>query len=312
MKKLICLLLALALAAALFACGSPEPSIDSQDNLSSSTPPETDPPADSTEPPSSSESTTEPSEDPTELPDEPPARVSVENQVDYTPDGDVTANVVDAVNTEFTDMNGIACVCILPKIELPGPNIEAINAEILADYSGYIISDQSRTFEYQKIHYKWAVKGDILSVVVMPEGSIYAGGEEGYGYQAAPSVYNISISKCRLISNEEVYAASGIADVQTRVLHAAASHAAKWLASPERSAVVTEDNKPWIVDLFTQDISQENFDRAIPYFNEAGQLCALTYVHAPGGSGYFWGDFCVEDYNTEQLLTAEEYYDICS
>lgn len=300
MKKLICLLLALALVGALVACGPAE--APTEPDLNASQPTETEPQDDPTEPPTE----TEPSEDPTEPPTEPAERVSVDNQVDYTPEGEVTANVTDALNVTYTDKNGVECVCILPKIELPGPNVEAINAEILADYSGYIREDAG--FLYRNIYYKWAVKGDILSVVIVPDESSHTGGERGYGYYGSATVYNISISKCRLISNEEVYAAAGIEDARTRVLHAAACHAGAWYISREEPEAIF-GNQTIALMMLEMNIAQENFDRAKPYFNEDGKLCALTYVHTPAGAGYFQGDFCVEDYDTDTLLTAEEYYD---
>ncbi|MBQ7870651.1 MAG: hypothetical protein IJ357_00730, partial [Oscillospiraceae bacterium] len=198
----------------------------------------------------------------------------------------------------------------LPEIQLPGPNVEAINAEILADYKAYYEIPEGEEQPAQnplwKITYKWAVKGDILSVVILKGTHLDVMSIEEYGCNSA-SVYNISISKCRLVSNEEVYAAAGITDAQTRVLHAAASFAGEWyLSNPQPEVFLGGEDLA--VMMFEQNISQENFDEAKPYFNEDGELCALAYVNTFIGAGRFVGDICVEDYYTDALWTAAEYY----
>ena len=314
MKKLICFLLALALLSSLWACATvPVDETQGTEPPVSSAPPETDPPTETTEPSTEPPTETDPPE--TEPAPTEPERVSVDNQVDYTPEGEVVPNVVDAVNLSYMKYpDEIEYVCILPEIQLPGPNVEAINAEILADYKVFYEipegKEQPIANPSRKISYKWAVNGDILSIVILCGTHKDVSSIEAYGCTRT-SVYNISISKCRLLSKEEVYAASGIEDVETRVLHAAAHHGGKFLLETTREWHFFENavHKDWLVELFELNLSPENFEQAQPYFNEEGKLCVLAWTGTIGGAGYFWGDFCVEDYDTDALWTAEEYYE---
>ena len=311
MKKLICLFLALVMMTSLWACtNAPENQDDSQETPGSSEP--------STEVPTELENPTEPStEAPTkstepsvDLPTD-PQRVSVENQVDYTPEEPVTANVTDAVNIQYKDKYGNSGSLKLPKIELPGPNIEAINAEILSDYSDFARSeDDSREMNYSDVYYRWGIHGDILSVVIIGGGSAFDGGWEDHGGCDLFSLYNISISKCRLVSNEEVYAASGMENVKTRVLHAITSFGGEWRGK-DADAIEVFFNSPEggiNLECFAEEISDANFEKAIPFFNEDGVLCVMGYITTFIGSGGFWGIIRVDDYYTDALSTAEEYY----
>lgn len=305
MKKLICLLLALAIAASLFACNT-KPAEEEINDPTPSTEPSTEleNPTESTEP-------TEVSTEPSELLPTEPQRVSVENQVDFTPEETVTPNVVDAVDVEYEDKYGNRGSLELPKIELPGPNIEAINAEILSDYSDFIRSpDDSREMNYSDVYYEWGIHGDILSVLIVCGGSVFDGGWEDHDGCDRFSLYNISISKCRLVSNEEVYAASGMENVKTRVLHAITSFGGEWRGKDERTIEVffpaADDSLS--IQCFAEEISDANFEKTIPYFNEDGELCVMGYVTTFIGSGGFWGMIEVDDYNTNKLSSAEEYY----
>ena len=297
MKKLICLLLALSMTTLLFACNTtPEEQ-------------ELDAPPVSTEP-----STQAPTEKPTEPTEElhaEPQRVSLENQVDFTPDEPVTANVTDAVNIQYKDKYGKSGSLILPKIELPGPNVESINAEILNDYGDFARSeDDSREMNYSNIYYKWGVHGDILSVFIVGGGSVFDGGWDDYGGCDLYSVYNISISRCRLVSNEEVYAASGMENIKTRVLHAIASYGSQWRGK-DADAVenfYSEPDTGWSLECLKEELKDENFEAAVPYFNEDGKLCVMGRVFTFVGRGDFWAMLVLDDYPTDTLGTAEEYY----
>ena len=241
----------------------------------------------------------------TETPTEPQVtEVSPEHQVDFTPTGEVVANVVDAVSETFEFYGNIHSLR-LPYIDLPGPNVEAINAEIVRKYT----SDYYK-YSYTNTYYHWTVKDDILSVVIVGGGSMHDGGWEGYGCDAF-SVYNISVSKCRLLSHDEVYAAGDIADVKTRVLHAIVSYGAEWKGREESARTVFFGAPDYAHTITTieEELSEESFARAVPYFNESGQLCVMGYVVTNIGAGGFYGFVPVYQYEAHALMTASEYYD---
>lgn len=311
MKKLICLLLALAVAASLFACTN---NPDRQENTQA-LPTDSQP---STEPSSELEAPAEPSTETPTVPPEPtaelpeaPERVSVDNQVDYSPEGAVIPDVTDAVNVQFKDKYGNKGSLKLPKIELPGPNVETINAEILNDYSDYIRSeDDSRETSHYNIYYEWGIHGDILSVLIVCSGSVFDGGWEDHDGCDRFSLYNISISKCRLVSNEEVYAASGMENAKIRVLHAIASFGGEWRGKDADTIDVfyNDPESGWGLQCFQAELTDENFAEAIPYFDEDGELCVMGTVYTFIGGERFWGMIELDDYYTASLSTAEEYY----
>lgn len=245
-------------------------------------------------------------EAPTEVTDPAPSesttqdRVSADRQEDYLPTGEVVANVVDALHETYM-VGETEHSRVLPRIELPGPNVEAINEEILRDYT----SDY-HTANYTNIYYQWTVKDDVLSVVIIGGGSLYDGGWEGYGCDSF-SVYNISISKCRLLSDDEVYSCSGIENVRESVLNALVHYSAAWKCKDEqgRTFFFGEHNNSSIAE----ELSDESFSRARPYFDKDGNLCVMGYVVTNVGAGGFYGFVPVYQYETDTLLSAEEYYD---
>lgn len=313
MKKLICLLLALAMAVSLFGCiGTPNNQDDSQVPPSSSDPATEPSTATATEPSTEepSQSVEIPPEPTAELPEE-PERVSVDNQVDYTPEGAVIPSVADAVNVQFKDKYGNKGSLKLPKIELPGSNVEAINAEILNDYSDYVRSgDDTRQMNYSDVYYEWGVHGDILSVLIVCGGSVFDGGWEDYDGCDRFSLYNISISKCRLVSNEEVYAASGMENVKTRVLHAIANFGCQWRGKDADTIEVFYHDpvSGWSLSCLQEELTDKNFAKAVPYFDEDGELCVMGTIYTFIGAGLFYGMIELDDYHTDSLSTAEEYY----
>ena len=165
------------------------------------------------------------------------------------------------------------------------------------------------------ITYKWFLNGDILSLVIMP--NVY-GGNTGDDYD----IYNISISKCRLMTDEEVYAASGVENLEVRIAHAIASAAGEfWSGSAvamsdwERNYTMYEfyfgsdGMQQWTTRLFAAEISVQNVLDVRPYLGRNGDLyingCAFTTV----GSGQHWLDIRVDDYPTDKVYTPRQYCD---
>ena len=301
LKKLIGAILLFALVFSLVACGETASELPTPTETEAVTTTET--PMETTTAP---EETTEALSTETDISTEPTEeRVSADRQEDYTPTGEVTANVVDALNETYT-IAQVVYSRVLPQIDLPGPNVEAINEEILRDYT-----TDFYTANYANIYYEWAVKDDVLSVVIVGSGSMFDGGweEEGYGCDAF-SVYNISISKCRLLKDEEVYAAAGMADPEVQVLNAIVHYGARWKGRNEGGKQLffgNPDNSNEIRAI-EETISHENFLQAKPYFDKDGNLNVMGYVVTNIGAGGFYGFVPVYEYENTPLLTAEEYY----
>lgn len=212
--------------------------------------------------------------------------------------------VKDAVNTRYVDDLGNGHEVILPEVQLDSADSETVNAAILEDYTSSIAGESTW---YDKISYKWSVNGDVLSVVI----------QSGSGMQMSAQVYNFSVSSGALLSNDAVYAASGMQNLRTRVSHAIACYTGDELVdialnmgsgysfafsgSPEENT--------FSVDLFTWGISDENFEAASPYINEYGQLCVIANIYQLAGAASHHGDVCLEYYNnTEPLSSGADYY----
>ncbi len=297
LKKWIGAILLFVLVFSLVACGETATELPTPTETEAVTTTETP-----TEPTTAPEETTEAIATETDIPAEP---TSADRQEDYTPTGEVTANVVDALNETYT-IDQVVYSRVLPQIVLPGPNVEAINEEILRDYT-----TDFYTINYTNIYYEWAVKDDILSVVIVGSGSMFDGGweEEGYGCDAF-SVYNISISKCRLLKDEEVYAAADMTDPESQVLNAIVHYGARWKGRNEEGKQLFFDKPDNSNEIraIEETISHENFLQAKPYFDKNGNLNVMGYVVTNMGAGGFCGFVPVYEYEYTPLLTAEEYY----
>lgn len=232
-------------------------------------------------------------------------------QEDYIPDALYWANVTPLFDETYTDKFGNEYNIAVPKIEMPGPNIEAINRKIYNDYAANYLSIRPTGgyIGYTSISYKWFINGDILSLVIMP---VPAAGYSGQDYD----VYNISISKCRLMTDEEVYAASGMENVDVRVAHSIACFAGEYYAA--KNAVVNGErvsiyygngNAADIgpLSLFEDVLDTRNILSARPYLGRNGDLYVVGCAYTAVGSGENWGDIRVDDYYTDRLYSAWQY-----
>ena len=214
------------------------------------------------------------------------------------------AYVVDALDLQYT-YDWAELDLRLPRIQLPMEGIEEINKEIMLTYSETFFGVNSPDNK-MVVDYVWAVNGDILSVAVIPANN------ETW----TMSAYNFSISEKRRLSNEEVYAACGLSNIQTRVSHAIACATGEYLFMDENGKIdvqkdgylFQEGNVEFTISCFANGISQENFERATPYLDEQGRLWVVADVYQMAGASDHKESICVEDYDTDVLHTAEEYF----
>ena len=217
-------------------------------------------------------------------------RVSAETQVSYTPSGTPTAAIFEATDgVENSNYH-------IPQIDLPGPNIEAINREIYNDYiapsAGYV----------DAVSYEWAVNGDILSLV------IFATTEDGA--LRTYSAYNVSISQCRLLSDDELYAAAGVDAPEIAVPHAISMEVAGELAEKRYNDYYVS-NPQYTVSLLKRWQDAKMMDRIMPYLDEEGKLC--VHVLLDLGKDHYsvfseWQTVCISDYPTELLYDPTAYF----
>lgn len=212
-------------------------------------------------------------------------------------EGSPQVSVTDAVNETFTS-GDLQFTRILPRIELSGDVFDEINRDLLERYS----QDTMIANFYNEVTYRWGVKGDVLSVLV-----IYNSEQTDWGGARA---YNFSISEGRLLTDAEVYAASGIENIQTRVLHAIVSYGAEAKRNSTAGVYFNDsDTTQNTLMCMIGELCDLNFMDARPYFNEDGALCIVGYVRTGLGSGGAYACICVEDYETDTLHSARAYYE---
>lgn len=215
-------------------------------------------------------------------------------------------SVTDTVNDSFTG-DGYRYFRTLPHIKISGADMDTVNQEILRRFSQ---ENMKRDF-CTEVSYRWTVKGDVLSVLIVGSGPNY-GGLDGRGYSVY-KLYNISLEQGRILTNDEVYAASGLSNIQTRVLHAIVSYGAEVKAATMPDVFFHDNPKnPNTLYTMVTELSELNYLDATPYFNEDGKLCIIGYIRTNLGTGGFYDSICVEDYDSDELLSARSYYEIFS
>lgn len=214
--------------------------------------------------------------------------------------------------SDTTEDGGRSCTFKIPTIDMPGPSVAAINLEIQKTYLSMTepyTGGPDQALPYDRIDYKWAVKGDVLSLVIMAWGADDSPGPGGYGYDRC-SVYNVSVRDCSLLENEEVYAASGIAGAESHVKSAVASRSGEWyLENDHRAQIFSEENRELTTNAFAQCLTEERFEAVLPYYDEHDQLCVMAELCDPVTEEHFWADICLGDYKSEGFRSAEEYYE---
>ncbi len=156
----------------------------------------------------------------------------------------------------------------IPAIDMPGEDVQEINEEIRDTYLPLTEADPASSDAAppcRRIDYKWAVKGDVLSLVVMGWGSsnVPGAGETGYTYC---SVYNISVTRHEPLTHETVYTSSKISGVENLASCAIAGQSGSWfLKNGNTAQLFHADNRELTMQAFSDALSAARLDSAMPY-----------------------------------------------
>ncbi|MBQ7872320.1 MAG: hypothetical protein IJ357_09285 [Oscillospiraceae bacterium] len=230
---------------------------------------------------------------------------------DYVPEEGFMPKVY-TYRSDTAEDGGRRCDYRIPALDMPGPAVEAINREIQQTYLSMTepyTGGPEQALPYDRIDYKWAVKGDVLSLVVMAWGADDGPSIGGFGYDRC-SVYNVSVRDCRLLESGEIYTASGIAGVENHTKSAVASRSGDWYLENGNSAqIFSEENRELTTAAFGDCLSAERLEAAMPYYDEHDRLCVIAELCDPVTEERFWADICLDDYDGVSFRSAEEYYD---
>lgn len=253
MKILFVMTLAAILALTLCACASvTTPAPSSED-------------ATSTESNSASETSTEPSS--ASAPSTESVSVATEPSAteEWKPDGPVEAKVVTAYEGSTPAAVGeLECTYSLPRIEMPGPYIAAVNDEITQTFY-----ENAKEYAYSK--YDAYVTGNFLTVIIS-SFSVYPSDSNVEEY----TIYTINIEACRLATEDELLSAAEM----TKEEFTEAARAALLDAFLEYNGASAQDSYE-----YAEYVTDEYLSRAFPYFASDGTLWAHGIVCTLGGSG---------------------------
>ena len=177
--------------------------------------------------------------------------------------------VTNAVyNDSLSDGYGYG-VIMIPQINLDSTEIDSINQEIYETYYTNEAANWTRSSPVGAIRYYKALKDDILSVVIE-----YSRPENEF---KSYSVYNVSVSGKRSVSDSEVIANSPISDFNGTVRKAMES----WFYNAYYDSVSVSDESAceWYNEQLDATRADENVKRSRPYFNENGALCATVQIY---------------------------------
>lgn len=225
----------------------------------------------------------------------------------YANDYTYTAKMFNAEtgNSEETE---ITCIFRIPKINLSGTTIEQINDEIFTALYPVIDNSVACITETgyfgmgtsNEVSYRWAVNGDILSLVVLNDGVPDFGGVRQY------MVYNISISTGERVSNEMVIANAGMSIDEFFEKAELALAAGCWNGwNPNDDEIINNNYGDNFYEQLDKTVSKGNIQQSYPYMNERGELCLIARQYSfPVVAEYYWFDYNLVDF------TPSPYYSI--
>ena len=179
----------------------------------------------------------------------------------------------------------------IPKINLDDSATVQLNQEIYdtlkyerleADVSEYGYAEHSASYE-------WAVNGDVLSLVIEVEGTMWAWTDY--------YIYNVSILDGTRISDESVIADAGFTmdEYYTKTEQALGS---SYWDGWNRTDEMFQDNG--FCEMFNAQlkntISRENVESALPYMNRSGQLCVIAPIYSLAGADYYYHKLNLSDF----------------
>lgn len=176
----------------------------------------------------------------------------------------------------------------IPYITMDSPEIAALNDQIYtALYNAELIETVENNNEnrgtyapyYLGIEYSWAINNDILSLVIQAPTE-----KEDIEYY----VYNISISREALLSNDEVLEAYGMGkEAYLEQAKLAFSNAFWETFAPVQAQVASSNPEelPRYEECLQNTVRAENLEAATPYLNVDGKLYAFGSFYFPADDG---------------------------
>lgn len=209
--------------------------------------------------------------------------------------------VTDAYVRDCTSMidggYGMTGMYRIPQINMAYGDVEKINSEIYDTFYPIIEDSISAMQEYGypsrsgEVEYRWAVNGDILSLVISNFGHPTMTGNYYF------TIYNISISTGLLVSDAEVISQAGFSpeDYKQRVKEVLGSRFwGSW--DPTNENFEQASFVEFFNDALRKTLSDDNIAKAQPYINEKGQLCITASIYALAGGETYNDDLNMIDF----------------
>lgn len=221
---------------------------------------------------------------------------------------------------DLVTINKTVCTCnwnseewffSIPQINLDSAEIDAINAEIMSDYSEVIhdcnASDSDIYLPYCYVNCDYTVTGEILSLII--EG--WHSDCDGSNY----SVYNISLSEKVPVDDKTLIAVAGMTESEYRTHVKQALGSVFWnccgYLSDVKQADYTLDEWRMYDGMLQNTIGAENVNAAEPFLGENGDLWVVGDVYIPAGGGIMTITVNLNEYemapNYAESLEYEKY-----
>ena len=196
--------------------------------------------------------------------------------------------VTEAYRDEYTRSDGVVVLHSIPKINLPGEYVEEVNETLRELYDGQQ-NDEGVLPWTEPYSYEDYVFGDILSVVVRNASVFQIEDRQGFDIAGSYLVYTMHISDGSQVTLEEILKLAGVTEEEfyQRVAVAAGDACCTYVPAELIEEQLAEDDpaSTFIVQQFRRSISEEFVSKAIPYFNEAGELWFAADICHIAGAG---------------------------
>lgn len=191
---------------------------------------------------------------------------SDDTKAPYSADMVVDSNISTQVQYE-----GYTAVYHLPHINYEGDACGNVNEQIEKLGKNYMNEDGNVCIG---IGYKWAVYGDILSLLVSVD----------FDWDATEyTIYNINLKKDVMLSEDDLLGAVNldISAYESAVRNALDQYF--W-------SLYGEDNKSdeALNETYNQTIADSNIKDAVPYINKDGVLCVSAKIYSIAGANYYY------------------------
>lgn len=222
----------------------------------------------------------------------------------YANEPSYTLTAYDGTSTTYTAKYHI------PKINLPGETVAQVNNDIYIYISSYqevesaldCIAQGGYPMTREGISYQWTVKEDILSLLLVWEGS------PDMGFSTEYHVYNVRIPSGESVSEEDVAIVVGFSKEEYALKAKQALGSAFW--EGESYDLYAQNMADFFNDCLKNTISDENIAEVQPFFNADGNLCIVGKVYSLVGADYYSQILNLEDFelyeNYDQLLEVDQ------